>query len=666
MSSLNTTPLTGLETIRANQGGEPVWLNPLDIASLLDKAGAFTAFVQPIIKPILDARGILRPIAESEFPRLPGETDDTGMVQRAANWAADNHTGVAGIPNRRYILSDAVTWNPIYATLLAQGAGFLQTVGGKNGFNIDQTSRFNETGIEHAFRSNAIRHFDGFSLIGLSGGQSNGGDIALNLKNPSAGLNISNFRIDDWGQGFQWDDKAFIQTFNTFEITHCYKLGIFPSIAGADSGERLAFINGTLSNSKGGFDFNKCQVYMHNISFDYITGENGIGIDCQSSADVFITQSHLEWGQASQYVLRANGGSSINLASNSIIAADTKGVVRTEPWFFADPVSRSSVNFIGVNRVGSTGAPPTTGYGQMPAMVRGPGTSGKMVFYNPGLPIPPSHTQNNLLQDGPAGAAALRDWKNTSSTSAAFGRTTTAGEVISGSASFKFAPVAGATGRIELLLRIIAQDPQIFLAGMLLAQGTPTEPFTVGYEFRAAMGEVVGSGGNYVISAATLTSAYATAAAFRSQPAIAAPVGAAFCRITMNKGAFDAASNGVGQIEFDDLILEALGCQIVASGEPGYPGWNTRQINASNTPINMDDTVFVDTSTGAVSLGAPGGIFRPGSRIRFVDKAGTWGTNNFTWNPGSQGVRGSTAAVIHNTNWQSITYEYNGTTWVQV
>lgn len=622
-------------------------------------------FIPPIISPLFDARGVLRPISEDQFPKQAGETDDTGMVQRALNWARDNRTTVAGIPNRRYILSSAVTAAPIYCGLWAQGAGFVQTVAGQNIFNFNNTATGDDnTGPNHSFRSHEMRHWDGFVLYGP--GRAANGTIAMNMQNPSAGAMFSNFVIHECDTAWYWDDKGYIQHFDKFSVVHCNKLGVFRGLTGWDAGERISWTNGTFSNSDGGFDFARCQTYFHNVSMDYITSTNGNWLNLSNGADAFFTQSHLEGNQTTNYWGTVVGGSSLNFSSCTLIGSGAPAgqATRSTPWFQADFGSRSSVNFTGVNRFGATGPATSNGYGTMATIVDGPGRCDKLVFYNPGIPMPPSHNANNMFVDGPFGTGALRDWRNTS-TGAGVANTSTAGEVITGSQSRKFAPAAGIIGRQETLLRVIDPNAQIFFAGNMLATGTPTEPFTFGFEFRSRTGESI-SNGNLVVSAAALTSTYATPAPFRAQPSIVPPRGASYVRVTMNKGAFDAASNGVGAVIVDDLVLNAPGCQVVASGEIGYPGWAAVQVTTTGQQFNVDDVVFVDTTAGAVTLSGINGVLRAGSRVRFVDKTGNWPTNNFIWSPGTPGVRGVAGNVTHNTAWQSITYEYNGTTWVQV
>jgi hypothetical protein len=625
----------------------------------------FKPFLKTAIAPILDERGIYRPINEFEFPKANGETDDTGMVQRALDWARDNRTTVSGIPNRRYLLSSAVTAAPIYCGLWAQGAGFIQTVAGQNCFNFNNTASGDDnTGPNHAFRNHEMRHWDGFVLYGP--GRAANGSIAMNMQNPSAGAMFSNFVIHEFDTAWYWDDKGYIQHFDKFTVSHCNKLGVFRGLNGWDAGERLSWTNGTFSNSNGGFDLARCQAYFHNTSQDYLDGTNGNWMNLSNGADVFVTQSHWEGNQVDTYWADVAGGSSLNFSSSTLIASGTPSgkTPRTTPFFRSEFSSRSSVNFLGVNRFGATGATGASGYGTIPTLVDGPGRCDKLVFYNPSIPIPPAHNANNLFVDGPFGTSALRDWRNTS-TGAALSNTTTVGEVISGSQSRKFAPASGIIGRQETLLRVVDPNAQIFLGGNMLATGTPTEVFTIGFEWRSRTGESI-SNGNFVIAAATLTSTYATAAPFRAQPSVVPPRGSAYLRITLNKGAFDAASNGVGAVMIDDLVINAPGCQVVASGEIGYPGWSAIQATTSAQQFNVDDVVFVDTTAGAVTLSGINGVLRAGSRIRFVDKTGNWATNNFIWNPGTPGVRGVAGNVTHNTNWQSITYEYNGTTWVQV
>lgn len=634
-----------------------------------DFTAAFQAYAPTLIKPILDARGEYRPVVESEFPKEAGETDDTGFIKRAHLWARKNRTTVRGIPNRQYVISDPIPVATAYSGWLAQGSGYLQTVAGKACLSVDNTPLADDVpidaGIGHAFRANEIRPWDGFVLYGP--GRAANGSIAMDMKNPSAGAMFTNFKIDEFDLAWNWDDKAYIQHFDKFSVTHVNKLGIFAGLTGWDAGERLSWSNGTFSNSNGGFDFARMQAYFHNISMDYLDGSNGNWLNLSSGADAFFNQSHLEGNQVDAYWGRATGGSSINFMSSTLIASGTPTGKnpRSTPFFDAEVSSRSMINFIGINRIGATGATGRNGYGTMKSLVSGGGRSDTWIFYNPGIPIPPSHTGNNLINDAGAGTSALRSFKNRSTTATAVVTTATSGAKSISGASREHQPALGQKSDHELLITVNPQS-QIFFGFDAIQAGSPTENFYVIFDFRTVDGEVAGDG-TLTIAANSLSTDATAPTVVRAQPSILTPPAAATCRIALNKATTkDGTSNGVGSVIVDNFLLTGSNISLVPAAHSGFPGWNVRQVAVSGVPINVDEIIYVDTSAGAVALTGLNGVIREGSRIRFVDKANTFATNNFTWTPPAAGVRGSTTPIVMNVNGQSNTYEYNGTTFMQV
>jgi hypothetical protein len=98
------------------------------------------------------------------------------------------------------------------------------------------------------------------------------------------------------------------------------------------------------------------------------------------------------------------------------------------------------------------------------------------------------------------------------------------------------------------------------------------------------------------------------------------------------------------------------------SGLGGGNPWITKtSVDSAYTAVNQD-RIFVDTSAGAVTITLPA-VPNLGDQIRFVDLAGTFGTNNFTVSRNSLKIMGLNENMIISVDHSAFTLVWGGTTY---
>lgn len=128
MPSPNASPLSGKEMIRGNQGGESVWLDPADVGTLLDKAGALAAPIAAAVGPAIP--GALATLGQTPSPQAARTAGQGGNFNpaRPTIWIRDQSFIMVGdratlqddIDNATYD-GKALIGDPSATTVLSSG-----------------------------------------------------------------------------------------------------------------------------------------------------------------------------------------------------------------------------------------------------------------------------------------------------------------------------------------------------------------------------------------------------------------------------------------------------------------------------------------------------------------------------------------------------------------
>ena len=98
------------------------------------------------------------------------------------------------------------------------------------------------------------------------------------------------------------------------------------------------------------------------------------------------------------------------------------------------------------------------------------------------------------------------------------------------------------------------------------------------------------------------------------------------------------------------------------TGLGGGNPWTTKTNSNTGDTVAANDRIFVDTSSGTVTLNLPASP-QTGDQVRFIDLASTFDTNNFTVGRNSLKINGATADLVASTEDSAFGLVYTGATY---